>query len=215
MAPGALWEGGVRAQRYCLIRVWSCGCRWPFLLSLSTSWCRMLQAATLCPVSCSLLTDTISFCQLLRRDASAQGSRPEAAEDHQPPRHSTEQSMDALPLADSFPLVKGHLLHKDSTLSPTLLNSLTCKESQTLTCDSTPPVTTMPKMHPLPRPCGPTSPSCPQDPVFCSPSKTDQSMTPPPPFAPLPRSEWKSQLVTSQSICLPPLTSPIARLPRP
>ncbi|XP_063133070.1 spermatogenesis-associated protein 31A3-like [Rattus norvegicus] len=119
-----------------------------------------------------------------------------------------------LPLVASFPLVKEHLLHKDSTLSPTLLNSLTCKESQTLTCDSTPPVTTMPKMHPLPRPCGPTSPSCPQDPVFCSPSETDQSMTPPPsPPLPPPPFPLISLPPPPPPLSLPPSLPPPLSLP--
>ncbi|XP_021035577.1 spermatogenesis-associated protein 31E1-like [Mus caroli] len=165
------------------------------------------------------LTDTISFCQLLRSDTSAAVPKPEAGKEHQPPRHLTQESTATnAPLVASLPLLKEHLLPKDLTLSPVLLNPLASKESQSFMCASRPPVTLIPEMHSSQAPCGPTSPTCPQDPVPCSLSKTDPSMTlpppPPPPPPPLPplRCNWKTR-VTSQSTPLPGLPSPIPSTP--
>ncbi|ERE80699.1 protein CTLA-2-beta-like protein [Cricetulus griseus] len=124
------------------------------------------------------LVDTISFCQILRQDASDEVYEPEATNNtHLPPRQQVEESaVSNLSLVSSSAPLKEQLLPKDSkALSPVLLNSSSVSiESQSSVAASQPPETLTPGRPHSPQQA-PSSPSHPPDPVTYPPSVPDPS----------------------------------------
>ncbi|XP_051031272.1 spermatogenesis-associated protein 31-like [Phodopus roborovskii] len=163
-------------------------------------------AAMISPVSHSILqrlVNTISFCRLLRQNASGEESNPEAAKAHLPPGQPTEESVATKPLVASSAPLQEHLMPQNSKiLSPVLLDSSASTESQLSMSDSQAPETLTPGRHhsPPPPPGLPSLPSHPPDPVARPPCTPDASTM-------SPQCEGKAQW-NSQSIPLPDLPSP-------
>ncbi|XP_051057145.1 spermatogenesis-associated protein 31A3-like [Phodopus roborovskii] len=147
------------------------------------------------------LVNTISCCQLLRQDSSAEVSNPEASRADQPPRQPKEKSVASnLSLAASSAPLKEHLLPKDSRMSPVLLNGPASIESQWPGSASQPPETLTPGRCCSP-PLAPSHPSHSPDPGAYTPSM------------PYPRMVGlqcdPTALETPQSMPLPDLPSPM------
>ncbi|XP_051057146.1 spermatogenesis-associated protein 31E1-like [Phodopus roborovskii] len=148
------------------------------------------------------LVNTISCCQLLRQDSSAEVSNPEASRADQPPWQPKEETVATnLSLAASSSPLKEHLLPKDSRImSPVLLNGPASIESQWPGSASQPPETLTPGRCCSP-PLAPSHPSHSPDPGAYTPSM------------PYPRMVGlqcdPTALETPQSTPLPDLPSPM------